>query len=784
MFRNYIRIAWRNLKQNPGYTFVNIIGLSIGIACFLLIFLYTRYEMSFDNYHEKKDRIYRIISYSGFGDDKDWGNYVSGDPIPELRNSFTQVEEAVKRKRCGPNQIVLDTEIIKDIEIQCSDSHIFDIFSFKVIKGEPETSLDRPNTAVITHSLARRLFGEQDPIGKTLPIYFGDATRDFEITALMEDVPSNSHFRFDLLLSYESLKSTNRCLACGQPMYVLLKPGADKEVVSEHILNHIREVDGKTYVEDVALQSLKEVHFGSISAEIKGDLKYIYILSGIALIILFIACANYMNLATSNYSRRAREIGIRKVLGGYRSQIMRQFLVETFVVTFLSLPAALLILYSAIPFFNGLTHADLSFSSVADIGALGSLFGVIVAVSLVAGSYPAFYLSSFEPVTVLKGKELHRSRSAYFRKGLVVVQFLVSIVMITLTFLVLRQFNYLQTKNMGIDTGQIVLVNISDPILTEKPDLLKLKFSQVAGVQNVTAGFGAPGVGYFGGAGYISRPEEDAPSIRFVTPAVDENFIGTYNLSLLAGRNISDQLSEAREKEALINQSGLQAMGWNDPQDALGHKIGHYKIVGVVPDFNFQPLHNEIKPLLMQQNWFGRARNLAIKIKSEDFSAVRANLEAAWNELDSLYPFEFSFLDDRLNQAYEQEKITAQVIGAFAGICIVIACMGLIGLASFMAERRTKEIGIRKTYGASVTSIVYLLLKDFGLLIGLSFLISIPLVYTIGKKWLEGFAYKVSLDSQLYAAGLLIILLLVVLSTGYQSVKAALKNPADVVRYE
>jgi putative ABC transport system permease protein len=783
MLLNYIRTALRNLRRNIGYTTINIIGLGVGIASVLLIFLYVQHELSYDNYHEKKDRIFRITEYSGFGE-KEWNSYVNGDPVPELRKSYTNVEDAIHMKRCGSRQIVRNDEIFENIDMVCSDSHLFKIFSFDVVSGKTE-SLDRPNTAVITRSLARKIFGDENPVGKTIPIHFDRENRDFEITGLMEDVPANTHFDFDLLLSYESLKTTRTCLTCGKPMYVLLKPGADTETISNQILKHIREIDGKEHVEDIALQPLEEIYFGDISAENKGDMGYLYILSAIALLILFIACANYMNMATSNYTKRANEIGIRKVLGGYRNQLIRQFLMETLVLAALSLPIALLILQLVIPYFNVLAQTNLSFMISENLSLVFTIIGILLFVALAAGSYPALYLSSFRPAKVLKGRQTSDSSSSTLRKSLVVGQFLVSLVMITLTFIVMEQLHFMQNRNLGFDSGQIILVSVPDPVLQEKPEVLKNKFSQIAGVKNVSGGFGAPGAESFSGRRYIYKPKgENGPSISFTVPTIGKNFLKTYNIPLLAGRNIEEWSPEEKGLEVLINQQGIDAMDWEDPHDAVGREISGYKVVGVVPNFNFESLHHKIGPLLLQQNQSGRVFTLALKIQTSDFNNVRANLEKAWNDLGTIHPLELSFLDEKITQAYEQEQNTAKVVGIFAVISIVLACLGLFGLASYTAERRMKEIGVRKVFGATVRNIISLLYRDFGLLIGFSFVLSVPIIYVIAQEWLQNFAYKVDVTLQVYATAFLVTVLLVLIATGYQSIKAALKNPVDVIRYE
>ena len=786
MLGNYVKIALRNVRRQKGYALINVVGLGIGIAGFLLIFLYLRHEYSFDTYHEKGDRIYRIVEYAGFGGmSPNWDSSVSGDPVPAMRDTYADVEDATKLKSCGSDRVQVKGEVYRDVEMRCTESSLFNIFSFEMLQGDPKTVLDRPNTAVITRSLARRLFSDEEPVGRSLPIRFGGEERLFEITGLMADVPANTHIAFDLLLSYESLRSTRVCLDCGQPMYALLEPGADPEAVAARALKLIRDTQHEEHVEDLRLEPLADIHFSEIHAERQGDLRYVRLLSAIALVVLLIACANYMNLATARSILRTREVGMRKVVGAHRSQIVRQFLVETVLLTLFALPLALMLLFAALPAFNTLAGTEIALGWREHLGLLGAVAGVTVLVGLLAGGYPALFLARFRPVEVLRGRLPSGFSNTTLRRVLVVFQFAATIILLVGTVAIVRQLQYMQQQKLGFDAEQVVAVQVTDPVLWEQPDVLKQEFEQVTGVLSGTAGWGVPGQRRFHGRAHIVKPfGEEGPSVRLINPVIDADFLETMDIPLLAGRNIAEQIPEERKPEALVNEAVVEAMGWGSVERALGEEAGRGIIVGVVPDFHFQSLHQPIEPLVMVQNERGQASVVALRLAGGDIPGVLAELERVWEATGTSMPFEFSFLKDELNQLYEQEQRTAKVFGAFAGLAILIACLGLLGLAAFTAARRTKEIGIRKVLGASVPSIVVLLTKDFLLLIAVAFVMAVPVAYLAVQRWLDDFAYRIDVSWLLFAGTGAVVLLVALLTVSYQAIRTALTDPVESLRYE
>ena len=784
MLGNYAKIALRNFRRQKGYALINVVGLGIGIAGFLLIFLYLRYEYSFDTYHEKGDRIYRLVDYGGFGE-KTWNSYVSGDPVPTMRDVYADVEDAVKLMHCGlSDRVQVEGEVHRDIKMRCATSSLFNIFSFDLLQGDPKTALERPNTAVITRSLARRIFGDEDPVGKTLPVYLYEEQL-FEITGLMADVPANTHIDFDLLLSYESLRSTPLCLDCGQPMYALLEPGADPQAVADRALKLIRDTQGKEHVEDLRLEPLADVHFSEILAERQGDLRYVRLLSAIALVVLLIACANYMNLATARSVLRTREVGMRKVVGAHRSQIVRQFLVETVLLTLLALPLALLLLFAARPTFNALAGTEIALGWREHLGLLGAVAGVTVLVGLLAGGYPAFFLARFQPVEVLRGRLPSGFSGVTLRRVLVVFQFAATIILLIGTTVIVSQLRYMQQQKLGFDAEQVVTVQVTDLGLRHRADVLKKEFGQVAGVLSTTAGHGAPGQRSFQYQRMGLMPfGDDGPHVSLISPRIDADFLKTMDIPLLAGRNISTILPDSGRMEALVNEATLGVMRWSSPEEALGEEVEPYTVVGVVPDFHFQSLHQPIEPLMMVQNEDGRAGTIALRLAGGNVPGVLAELERTWKATGTSMPFEFSFLTDEMNQLYEQEQRTAKVFGAFAMLAVLTACLGLLGLAAFTAARRTKEVGIRKVLGASVPNIVALLTKDFLLLVAVAFVIAAPVAYFAVQRWLEDFAYRIDVPWTVFVGTGIAVLAVALLTVSYQAIRAALADPVESVRYE
>jgi len=783
MIKNYIKTAWRNLVNSKLYSFINITGLSLGIASVLLIVLYIRHEFNFDQYHEYKERIYRVTSYSGFNE-KSWQSYTAGNPVVEMRNNFAGVEDAVRLTNCSGSPVTFDETEYPDVEIFCTESNIFNIFSFPLLSVSRNDVLDAPFSAVISKSTATRIFGDENPLGKSIIFNWDGGKKDFVVTGVMEDIPVNTHFRYDIFLSYKSLESTRRCLDCGQLMYTLLKENADTAVIADLVLNHIREIDGKDYVEDIRLQPLEEIHFSSLHAQRKGNWQYIQILTAISLVILILGCGNYMNLATARYSRRSNEVGIRKVLGAHRGQLAQQFLMETIVITLLTIPIVFILIKLSIPWFNIYAETEIQLSITADLWFYAALFGILLVTGILAGSYPALYVSAFQPREIFQKNFRAGPGSSWVQKGLVTFQFLASVVLIAVTALILQQLNYVQQKNLGFDYDQLVSVTVNDPSLIKRGDTIKQEFMRFGSVESVTAS-SAPSSGRFANIRFIFESDSiPDKKYTFITPRIDQDFIQTMDIDLLAGRNISN-LEKGETGEVLVNETGAKELGFNNYSDIIGKKFAdRYEIVGVVEDFHLEHLKKEIAPAFLGFSPFNRAHTVTVRLAGGDIIQGLEDLQTAWTNLGATTSLNYTFVDELIQQQYEQEQRTAWVIGVFAGLSILIACMGLFGLAALTAGRRSKEISIRKVWGATVANIVGLINKDFLILVLIGILIAIPVSWHVMNLWLENFAYRVEIGPAVFLLAGTAAVTIALSTVSWQAIKAALANPVENLRNE
>lgn len=783
MVFHYFKIALRRFRREPLFVGINVVGLGVGAACCLLLVLYVQHALTYDTYHEDTHEVYRLLNYSGLTDDKEWSSYFVGDPT-DAAGSFSGVEALTKfMPGCGTDRIRLGETVFRDVTMLCAEPALFDVFSFELLRGSAE-ALARPDGAIITRSLAERLFGGSDPIGKVLPIQLYERVRTFRVGAVVEDAPPNTHFTFDLLLAYEALRATPVCRDCGQPMYARLTPEGDPEQVAEQLLRHIREVDGAQIVEDVRLEPITDVYFSNVPAPRQGDRRQVYVLIGTAVLILLVGCANYLNLATARFTRQVHEVGVRKALGARARELMSRFLIETLLITTCALALALPLVVAGIPLLNALAGAELQLTWQAGGALAAGIVALLLVISALAGSYPALFLASARPAGVLRGRLPGSLGMSGLRKGLVAFQFVAAITLIAVTVVMAQQLQFIQERELGFEDDQIVIVRVADRELSQQPERLRTEFRRPASVRAVTAGYGMPGLRAFHRGAYHHRPRgESGPTIEFHRPDMDEGFLETFEIPLLAGRNI-DPGVDTTGVEGLINEAGVEAMGWAGPADALGRKIRFTTIVGVVPDFHYESLHAPIEPLLMEQNRTGKVSRVALRVDGSDVEGALADIRRVWERLGSAHPLETTFLSDRIRGLYEQQRRSARVFGLFAGLAIAVACLGLFGLATFAAERRTQEIGIRKTLGATVPRIAWLLMRDTGQLAAIGLVLAAPLAYWAGQRWLQDFAYRIEFGiSPLVIAGVL-VLVVAMLATGTQAVRAAQTNPATALRHE
>ena len=781
---NYLKIAFRTIRRHKAYTFINVTGLAIGMACCLLILLLVKDELSYDRFHEKADRIYRVTWDVG-----DFGKTaaVPASMISRFRADFPEVEAATHliRRR---TTIRHEQEWVDEARFYYADEALFEVFTFPFIKGDPNTALREPNTLVLTASTARRYFGDDDPLGQTLTLHDGT---DLRVTGVVEDVPTNAHFTFDAVLSLitltgaEGLSKHDQALGFQGWQYLLLtQPEAAATVDAR--LDAITSGDDEAIVAyfgwwltngSFDLQPLTEIHLYSNlagEAEPNSDVVYLYIFSLIALFILLLACINYMNLTTARSVSRGKEVGVRKVIGAQRGQLARQFLSESLILSLGALVLAVVLLEVLLPVFNTLIGKTYTLSYAPE--TLGLFVVVALLTGLFAGSYPAFYLARLAPIRMLRGGG-GRHSSGWLRKSLVTFQFTVSIVLIIATLVMQHQLGYLQNKRLGYDTEQIMQVPLRGS-LADQAVAFKTELSRLSGVVNASLASGVPGRG-----GFRSMYGDEGQHVRLLF--ADPDYLETMGMTLVDGRNF-DPTRIADTTGFLINELGARYFGLTDKIGQPGSDPFWEQAqtpLGIVSDFHTTSLHEPIIPTVIVMD-ARQYQTVVLRLRAGHVAETLAALEATWQRFVPDEPFRYLFLDALLADQYRAEQRLGSLFIAFSLLAILIACLGLFGLVAFTAEQRTKEIGIRKVFGATVANLVALLSKDFLKLVVLASMIAAPVAYFATDRWLQDFAYRVEISWWIFLMAGLAALGIALLTVAYQSIKAALADPAESLRYE
>lgn len=807
MLKNQIRIALRTLWRNKIFSAINILGLAIGLATCLLIMLFVKHELSYDRYNEKADRIVRVFLKGSFQGEELNESHVMPPTAQTLLADFPEVQEATRLRRAGVPRISYREKSFRDNELVYVDSNFFQVFTLPLLKGDAKTALTEPNTIVISQTVAQRFFGNEDPMGKVLELKEGG--NSLRITGIMEDIPENSHFHFDLFASMESLPAAKEqsWLTSEFFTYLVLPPGYDykqlesklPQVVEKYMGPQMEKSMGISLAQfrekgnelGLLLQPLTDIHLYS-EADYDlgpgGDILYVYIFVAIALFVLLIACINYMNLSTAGASKRAREVGVRKVMGSGKGMLMWQFLIESVLLTLISVLLAIAFVKMTLPLFNELAGKDLSFLLWGNPLILPGFLLLGLLVGVLAGSYSAFFLSSFEPTKVLKGV-LHSTagkRTVGFRSSLVVFQFFVSITLIACTLVVYKQLQYIQDKKLGYEKDQVLIVRDAHLLPQNKWEIFRQQLLQDPRVTSVSASGYLPAGPSENNNFFLFPGDNLSQQQKTLRYDVDEHYIPTMGIKMVAGRNFSPDLA-TDSSSVILNQTAAKAFGWG--MDALGKSLVHLdnqgkkrtlRIIGIVEDFHFKSLYEPISPLVMV---LGNSGSLIIKVKGEDTAGLLSMLQNQWTTF-SEEPFTYAFLDDRFNKTYEAERKVGLILSLFTGLTIFVACLGLFGLAIYTAEQRRKEVGIRKVLGASEVGIVSLLAKDFTKLVLLSFLFAIPLSWYIMSQWLEGFTYRMEVGPGIFVLAGLIAIITSLGTVSWQAVKAALANPIKSLRNE
>ena len=806
MLRNYLKIAFRNLVKNKVYSFINIFGLAIGIATCLVISLFVKDELSYDRFNEKADRIVRVVFKANINGGKINESFVMPPTAQALKNDYPEVQQATRLRNFGSPRVVIGEKMFNDDPMAYVDANFFDVFTIPFLKGNPKTALIQPNCVVLSRAVAQKYFGDENPIGKVIYFRKGADAPAFRVTGLFDKIPSNSHFHFDLLGSMTSdaeAKSTS-WLTSNYFTYLLLTEGTDYKKLEAKLPATVEKYMGPQIIQAMGmslsqfrtkgnelglhLQKLTDIHFyseGTNELEASGNIKYVYIFGAIALFMLLIACINFMNLSTAGASKRAKEVGVRKVLGSAKLELVRQFLMESLLLTSFALLLSMILVPLVLPIFNELSGKNLSLDFAANPLTLVGLLAFGLLVGVLAGSYPAFFLSSFKPIAVLKGRFVGSKKTIGLRSGLVVFQFCVSICLIVGTTVVYQQLSYIQNKKLGYDKDQLIVLQNSWA-LGKNETVFRDELLKDSRVANVTASPYRP-AGPSNSNNSLAYPENnDAQIMRTLQYGIDERYIPTLGMQIVAGRNFNKDFA-SDSSGIIINEAATKAFGWSS-NNAVGHNITRnnsfkkvYKVIGVVKDFHFKSLHESISPLLMvyENNW-----GLIVKVKTRDVSGLLASMKSRWKSFGMDEPFEYAFMDELFTKTYLAEQKTSTILSLFAGLTIFIACLGLFGLATFTAEQRTKEIGVRKVLGANVGQIIGLLSKDFLKLIVVACVIAFPFGYWGMNQWLQDFAYRIDISWWVFVVAGVSALAIALLTVSFQSIKAALMNPVKSLKTE
>lgn len=809
MLKNHIKIAVRNLWKKKFYSLINVLGLAVGIFCCIFIFLYVQDELSYDKFNTHSDRIYRVASDITFG-----GNHfeLATAPAPmayTLKDDFPEVREVTRFNNQGDYLVRYKEQVFKEDNVVFADSTIFKVFTFQFIEGDPSTALTAPHSVVITQTAAEKYFGSEDPLGKTLRF---DNSSDMTVTGVVKDLPQNSHFHFPIYVSMSTFADSKNTwwLSNNYNTYLLLAEGTDAAEFEQKLNNHVL----KNYVlpqalqllnvteEDIAssgtdihyyLQPLTDIHlYSNLTVElgVNGSIQYVYIFSAIAIFILLIACINFMNLSTARSAGRAREVGVRKVLGSGKSSLIGQFLFESVLLSMIAFLIAMAGVQIAMPYFNELSGKSFDPALFTNPELMIFLIASSLMIGLLAGIYPAFFLSSFQPVKVLKGSVSQGAKSKKLRSGLVVTQFAISIILIIGTVVIYQQLQFVQQKNPGYEKSQVLIVENAYGLEQNLP-VFKENMKRLPQVENVTISSFLP----------VPSSRTDTPfytgsqmtnenSVSMQIWNVDYDYIPTLKMEMADGRNFSRDMG-TDSSAIVINQKAADLFGFENPigeeirtLNEFGEDEGYtaYHVIGVVEDFHFESMHQNIGALGLR---LGRSSGLAaIRFDAAGASEIIQTARREWDKLAPDQPFSYTFMNSSFESMYRAEQRMGTIMTIFSALAIFVAYLGLFAMAAFSAEQRTKEIGVRKVLGATVTDIVSLLSKDYILLVLIGFAIAVPIAWYTMSGWLRDFAYRIDINIWMFIGAGAVTLVIALLTVSWQSIKAALMNPVKSLRNE
>lgn len=787
MFKNYIKIAFRNLFLNKMYSFINLLGLTVGLACSLLIFLYVYDEVGFDKIHTNYENIHRLDSKYQINDSFSANLDFPAGLAPLIKEEVAELANTVRYERKSKVVISNGTDRVYEQHLSYTDPSFFEMFNFDLEQGSEESALVAPYSLVISKEISEKYFSGQNPIGKTLTI----DEKDYQITGLLAAIPHNTHFKFSMLASFETLSEDIKPWSAfpNYRTYIELNSGSSLADAQSKILDALQRNMGENGQKYTSVESypiadiyLKVENF--VYDELRGNIEYVKIFLAIGLLILGIACINFMNLTTARASLRSKEIGIRKSSGAFKKQIVYQFLSESILITLISAILAIVLMELMLPGFNLITGKELALNLFESPQILAGILGVSVLTGVFAGLYPALFLSGFKPVSVLKGQFKTSKSAIFFRKGLVVTQFVITIGLIVSSLIMNNQLQYLQDRGLGIDSEALVSIPAKNDIGTNYASF-KTELLKNPDIANVTTGSLL-----LGGISFETYSDDDGVELKPKSNILqvyntDHDFVSTLGLEVFAGRDFDIENVNDFSNSILVNETSIREFGWENHTDAIGQEIllneKSYSIVGVVQDFHAFSPSSGILPTAIKVTDKG-VDQVLIRLQTNDLGKTITSLKETWTTFEPFLPFEINFMDDELNEYFKGEQNLRTLFGAFAFLTIFIACLGLFGLATFTAEQRKKEIGIRKVLGASVERIIAMISKDFLYLVLIGFALATPITWYFMNEWIQNYPYRIDIGVTVFAIAGISALAITMITVSFHSIKSALSNPVDSLK--
>ncbi|MGN6619297.1 MAG: ABC transporter permease [Ilyomonas sp.] len=802
MFYNYFKTAWRSLIKNKTFSFINIIGLAIGLTCFVFIAIFVNDELSYDRYAADANDIYRVnLSVTGNGDAAVYANvdYAVGEG---MKNAFPEIKDFT-RLAPATDFVKYDDKQFKEDKLAFASPNFLQMFSIPLIQGSDKDALLQPNSIVISKAFAKKYFGDENPVGKSLVVGLRDAL--YKVTGVFDKVPDNSHFHIDAFLSMTTWRTTNATWSnLGEYTYLLLNKNVDPEklqakfpqLVEQHVVPEIQHDMGVSLAEArksinsfvFTLQPLTDIHlYSHTKSEIEpnGDIQYVYIFSVLAIFILLLACVNFTNLSIARSVKRAKEVGVRKVMGSAKLQLIKQFLSESVIMSFCAMLIAVVLIFVLLPYFNQLSGKQINIDYLLNYKFILILLTLIFFVGIVAGIYPSFFLSSFNPIKVLKGTSVTGRNKSSLRSGLIIFQFLVSTALIISTIIVYQQLHYMQNKKLGYNKEQVLFLPDAR-LMGKNQDAFKQSVLQDSRVVAASISRSIPGDVFMDGTEvYPVNENGNGANIHMNIYHVDDDYIKTLDIEIKQGRYFSNDF-RSDSAGVVINEAAVRELGWNNTnpigKTIIGSGQKSFKVIGVMNDFHYTSAKQRIAPLMMLLG--GNYGGIIIKIKTDDVTGFLNDLKTKWDSFDPQGPLNYNFLDEKFAALYAGELRTQNIFFAFSVLAIIIASLGLFGLSAFTIEQRTKEIGIRKVLGASVQNVLLLVSKEFLSLVLVAFIIAVPVTFFAMGKWLQDYAYRINIAWWFFALAGIIAFLIALITVSFQAIKAAIANPVKSLRTE